>query len=236
MGIGLVLIFWAVVGFVLAFAGMLALGATTAFITRGATKGRRPLIIAACLFPYGCLVWTAAVFIFQACINGVFLHRDPGLGDGWECPLSNGYQISMIDVTDHGTVYNPKTQKFGGINGQDDAVSGVRSLQVAGRYIFGGKDGQSVSNVESYFELDTTTGKSTKYFTKENVEEAAQKLGIKLRLEPINDVYAQNRYTWFDGFAVFLLFVPPCVVFWILCWQVWRIRNSESVVSVSAAI
>jgi hypothetical protein len=49
-------------------------------------------------------------FVFQAIVNVVLLHRDIGLGDGFECPLPNGYALSFIDTTDIGTVYEPKNR------------------------------------------------------------------------------------------------------------------------------
>ncbi|HEY6369795.1 MAG TPA: hypothetical protein VIX37_04395 [Candidatus Sulfotelmatobacter sp.] len=53
------------------------------------------------------------------------------MGDTWQAPLPNGYQIMMIDVTDQGWVYNPKTQADGDVSERHDAVAGVRNLEVA---------------------------------------------------------------------------------------------------------
>lgn len=109
MGIGLVLMIWAVVGFVLACVGALVMGAVATFLTRKATNDRSLTLLASIAFPFACLGWAALLFVFQALVNGA-MHRDPGLGDTWNCPLPNGYAITMIDTTDHGWVYNAKTQ------------------------------------------------------------------------------------------------------------------------------
>ena len=40
--------------------------------------------------------------------------------------MPNGYALTMIDTTDQGTVYNPKTQPVtGGLTSQDHVVFGV---------------------------------------------------------------------------------------------------------------
>src|SRR5213593_5214785 len=107
MGIGIVLLFWAIAGTISASVGALVFGGLTALLTSGAVEGRRKIIVGAFAFPFICLGWAGLVFVFQAAVNGFLLQRDPGLGDTWYCPLPNGYAITMIDVTDQGWVYNP---------------------------------------------------------------------------------------------------------------------------------
>ena len=58
------------------------------------------------LFPFGYVAFGGVWFVVYATINGVVFHRDPGLGDGWETPMPNGYALRMIDTTDQGTVYD----------------------------------------------------------------------------------------------------------------------------------
>lgn len=75
----------------------------------------------------------------------------------WHAPLPNGYQVMMIDVTDQGWVYNPKTQIGSGIFGKEDAVSGVRNLQVAGRYILGATDSKAFEHAKRQIRLMDTS-------------------------------------------------------------------------------
>jgi len=142
MGIGFVLLIWSLVGAILAGIGALVFGGAATFFTRGAEQGRRRrVILAVALFPFACLIWAGAVFVFQAVINEAVLHRDAGIGDTWTCPLPDGYALLMVDVSDQGVVYNPKTQTASnGVTDQDDALDGVRALQLAGPYILGGQD------------------------------------------------------------------------------------------------
>jgi len=146
MGIGIVVLIWAVLGTVIAAIVAATLGGATALLTRGA-MGRRKAIVTAILFPLACLAWGGAIFVFQAVVNEGILHRDLGIGDTWHAPLPNGYQIMMIDVTDQGWVYNPKTQPGSGVAEQEDAVSGVRNVQVSGKYILGGIDSKAFEHL-----------------------------------------------------------------------------------------
>ena len=76
IGLGIVLLFWAVVGTVVAGIGAATLGCIVGLLTRGVTSGRRRVITAASLFPFVCLGWGGAVFVFQAVVNEALLHRD----------------------------------------------------------------------------------------------------------------------------------------------------------------
>ncbi|MBV9183210.1 MAG: hypothetical protein JO356_18055, partial [Acidobacteria bacterium] len=211
MGLGIVLLFWAVLGVVVASIGALTLAGTVTLLTRQVRATRRRVILSAALFPFVCLGWGACVFVFQAVVNELLLDRDLGIGDTWHAPLRNRYQIMMIDVTDQGWVYNPKTQPASGVREQQDAVVGVRKLQVAGRYILGGADsksfenlGRDSQNVDWFFILDSDTGKQTKFQTYDALRSGAQELRITLNLEPMYRVYSRFRFTWFDMFAALL--------------------------------
>ena len=175
------------------------------------------------------------MFVFQAVINEAVLNRDLGIGDYSHCPLPNGYHIMMIDVTDQGMIYNPKTQPVShAVVSQDDSVDGVRVLQVAGRYILGASDtklsehfGQTTESVDSYFWLDTKTGKKTVVPDFEQLRAAATQLGISLKLEPINTVYSRYRFTWFDVFVGILLLAPPLVSAYFLFRWIARVRRTH---------
>jgi hypothetical protein len=234
MGIGVVLVFWAIAGAILAGIGALILRSAVSFVTRGAQWGRRRVILAAALFPLFCLAWAGMVFVFQAAINETVLHRDAGLGDTWHCPLPNGYALLMIDVTDHGWVYNPKTQPGDAVGEQEDAVPGVRTVQVAGQYILGASDskwfgslGGDSNQVDSFFLLDTHAGKRTAFPTYEAMTSEAQRLGIQPKLEPIIAVYSEYRFTRFDVFVGFLLCLPPIVAMCLLVWWIARVRGTR---------
>jgi hypothetical protein len=235
MGIGFVLIAWAIIGTISAVLGGLTLGGVTAFFTRGVRKHPTDSIVVACVFPFACFGWAVIVFGFHAYVNVALLHRDYGLGDGFNFPLPNGYAVSMIDVTDCATVYNPKTQPSsdGVVGDRPDAINSVSRLQVAGPYIIGMNRRSSDSSnnkaggVHSYFLLDTKSGTHTELRTYEAARVAAGKLGIHLNLQSMNDIYHQSRLTWFDAFSLFLLLVPPVVSFGLFIWWIKRLRKTR---------
>jgi hypothetical protein len=233
MGIGIVLLFWAVIGSVLSGIALVIFGGTTSVLTRGVTKGRRRAIILASLFPFACLGWAGVVFTFQALVNEGVLHRDPSLGDALHCPLPNGYEILMIDVTDYGWVYNPKTQgNSGGVGEQEDAIYGVRSLQIAGPYIIGGVDEGEPPDVgstklDSYFVLDARTGKRTTLPNYDALSNAARQLEIQLNLEPIRTIYWRYRFTLFDVFVGVLFCGPVLTALLLIIRWVMRLRKTR---------
>jgi energy-coupling factor transporter transmembrane protein EcfT len=235
MGLGIVLLFWVVVGTVVAAIGAATLGCAAALLTRGVTNGRRKVIIAASLFPFVCLSWGGAIFVLQAVVNEALLHRDLGLGDTWHAPLPNGYQIMMIDVTDQGWVYNPRTQPNSAVGEREDAIAGVRNVQIAGRYILGATDskafehlGKDTNQVDAYFLLDTQLGKRTQFQNYNELRQSALELGMEPNLQPINTVYSKFRFSWFDVVAGLLFCLPPVIGVLLLIRWIVRLRRTRA--------
>jgi hypothetical protein len=238
MGIGFVLVLWAVVGMILAGIGAGVLGAVASYFTRYVGKDGRKAVIAAILFPFACLGWAGMIFVFQALVNEEVFQRDPGMGDTWKCPLPNGYALLMIDEPDQGVVYKPVNQHVEGVVGiQQGAVDGIRIMQVAGRYILGGADSRSSDHfgdkaeVDSYFLLDTGTGERQSFSTYEALRTAAGLRGVQLALQPIEAVYDKYRFTYFDKFVGCLLCVPPVLLAWLLVRWIVRLRGRRDMIS-----
>jgi hypothetical protein len=140
----------------------------------------------------------------------------------------------MIDTTEQGWVYNPKTQTEGGVGEQEDAIAGVRVLQVAGRYILGGSDSRSfdrldnnTEHVDSYLLLDTHFGKHTNFPSYEALRVKAQELGIGLSLERIGAVYGRYRFTRFEIVVGLLLCLPSLVRAVLLVRWIFRMRKTR---------
>jgi len=224
MGILFVLIFWLVAGSLLALGAGAFLAAVVRSLTLGAEEGRNRAIWIAGLFPFLCVVWLLVTVIAQGIINETYFGRDGGIGDYRETPLPNGYVILMIDVWDHGMVYNPKTLPPDVIVGQDDNVSNVTELQLSGPYILG-KIGKDVAY--SYFLLDTRTGKRQFFPHIGEFIAAIQPLGITPQLEPIAKVYSRYGITWFDHLALAVMLGGPAIGFLMLCRLVWRVRRGR---------
>jgi hypothetical protein len=79
MGLGFVLLAWAIILTAMAAVASLILGTTTLVFTRKAEGNRRKPVLAAVIFPFACLAWLAIRFVVQASVNMLRLHRDPGM-------------------------------------------------------------------------------------------------------------------------------------------------------------
>jgi len=233
MGILFVLIFYTIALLVAATVGAVVLGIVCYWLTRSAKDGRRRAVVASVLFPFACVAFAGAWFVAYAVINNAVLHRDPGLGDSWETPLPNGYALMMIDTTDQGTVYNPKTQKGrNSVGTQADTAFGVRQLQVSGNHILGALDsgyfdriGQNSSIVDTYFELDAITGTRTEFKSIDSLRQHATSEGITLKLREFESVFRDYRTTWFDYLSGTILLLVPALAFVALSGWVWSIRR-----------
>jgi hypothetical protein len=233
MGIMVVLMAYAVALTVAASVGAVLLGALVYVLTRKSGRRRKRAVVASALFPFMCVLFAGAWFVVYASINSLVFDRDPGLGDGWQTPLPNGYALMMIDTTDQGTVYNPKTQgKDGSISSRDDAVFGVRQLQVSQSLIFGARDvgyfgriGQESKFVDSYFELQTKQNKVIEFKSLEDLRNRASSEGVTLNLRPFEAVFGDYRTTWFDYISGLILIVVPLIGFGLLVRWVWTIRR-----------
>lgn len=143
----------------------------------------------------------------------------------------------MIDVLDNGTVYNLKTQPHeDGISSQSDTIFNVRTMQVAGPYIIvvalkegDGPDTKDAA-ADSFVIIDTRTGAQTSYANEQELERAAKEIGVTLNLRPIEQVYGEYRFTWFDKTAWCVFAIPPAILFVILVIWVRRVRSSRRLV------
>jgi hypothetical protein len=237
MGLGVVLIFYAIALMMAATVGAVIFGSISYLLTRQLWPRSKRAILASIFFPYLCVAFAGAWFASYAIINYEVFHRDPGLGDSWETPLPNGYALMMIDTTDQGTVYNPKTQRMGGsVEGQDDAVFGVRQLQISNELIFGARDdgyfgriGQESKMVDTYFELNTSKKTHVEFKSLEELRQRATSHGIALNLREFYSVFYDYRTTWFDYLSLAIMVFIPFAGFLLLARWIWRLRRSDAV-------
>lgn len=235
MDIGLSLVSWCVKGTAIATLLAVLFGALTAIYVPRGREGRTRLILWTCVYPFACLVWFLAVFVFQAYVNEALLYRDPGPGHLYQTPLPNGYAVLLIDEIHDGSVFNPATHFSSNSNNDihpdgTDAVSGVRVLQIAGNKILGGagpigeySSAETRDRVDYYFLLDTDTHTRTNFESYDALAKAAQAVGIQPHLEPLLTIYQRYRYTWFDLSAVALLFVPVLGAAFAIGRRLWRL-------------
>jgi hypothetical protein len=230
MGIGIVLIIWAVVGFTLASIGSVVMMAAAKLLTRRTAFHRHAFVLAVGIFPFVGLGWAGVVFVFQAVVNEGFLHRDSGAGDYWRCPLPNGYTLSFIDTMDQGWLYDSKN----GIAGQEPLVSGVRSLQVSGQYILGGATSQEIPSelaaIDHYFLIDGRARSHLDFGSLDALKVDAAQKGVHVNLERVDQVYSRYRFTWFDALTAYLFCVPLLIYAGVLLWWLIRLRQKRMLV------
>jgi hypothetical protein len=233
MGIGFVLIVYAFGGAVAATIGCLVLRRVVAGFVLGAGRSRTLLIRAVTAFPFACLFWAGGVFVFSAAVNVLLLHRDVGIGDGFDCPLPNGYALSFIDRTDVGSVYYPNGRPVWS-EVRENGVNDVTAMQLAGPYILASVDShkrehfeeEHISEPDSWFLLNTKTGERTDFKTLAGLKESARRSNIALSLVPVGNLYSKYRFTWFDAFAGALLVVPPLIALVLLTRWTLRLRRT----------
>jgi hypothetical protein len=230
VGIGIVLLFWLFVGTIAAMVGATVLRRITATLT-GGMEGHERLIRMATWLPIACLGWGMAVFVFQAVIDDQVFHTDPGIGDSWYVPLPNGYMLDMIDVTDKGMVYNPKSLPPDVIVGQDDNVGDVVDLQVSGPYLLGSLAAGNDYNDARAFLIDTRTGKRQLFANNDQLFAFVKPLGIKPDFSAISDVYFRYRWNWFTGLTLLLFAAFPVAALVTLASHIVRLRKAKIVVS-----
>jgi hypothetical protein len=226
-------------GAVLICVGVPFLGGAAFFLTSGVKSGRRKLVITASLLPIACVGWALSILWIEGTVNQNLFNRDPGYGDMWACPLPNGYALIMVNDPDVGVLYNTKTQALrDGVasgSGFEDTIGAVRTLQVEGPYIFGGVDSHlyepsDKNEVDSYFLLDARTGKHANFSTYDELRDAAQELGLALKLEGIGTVYSKYYFTWFEAFMDLTLCVPSLLALVLLVRSIIRVRQTQGMV------
>lgn len=234
MGIVVVLLSYAIS--FLKFAAITApvLFLLTLWVTRKGTRGRKRALTAALLLPFLDVAFLGVWFLGYAAMNDFFFHRDPGLGDTWYTPVPNGYMLEMIDVMDHGTAYNPKTQNDReGIVSEDDTAFNIVRLQIDGRWMAGTITSDPFAHFRSqtalledrFFLLDTGTGKQTRFADLNALTAALSAQGLSLHLRSFWDVFHDYRHTWFDRTAEIFGLLVLLVGFLGFAVYVWRVRQ-----------
>ena len=235
MGIMVVLIFYAIALTIAASVAAIVLGGATFVLMRHSASGRKRAVLASSAFPFLCVAFTGAWFVVYAITNYTVFHRDPGLGDGWETPLPNGYALMMIDTTDQGAVYKPVAGSVESFNESNHKIDGARQLQVSRNLIFGARDtgyfgrlGQESTFVDSYFEMDTAKDTYKEFKTIAELRQQAANEGVSLQLRRFDSVFGDYRTTWFDYLSCIILLLVPGVGFFLLARCVWKIRRSTA--------
>jgi hypothetical protein len=206
MGIGCVLLFWAVALAAVA----VSVGLLLLWLSRrtGDKERRRRVFRWLCVvLPAGAVyavVGFAAYWAFCA-MRGV----DPGIGDSWQVPLTHGYSLSFIDVWEQAFVSPPGSMDMG------KQVASVAEVGDSGQYLFGVADGKG-------FLIDTKTGLVEELQDRAALLVRLKALGIwSPQLRSVKDVYFAERWGWQDVIVLMVLGVPALLVLLLTLRWAW---------------
>ncbi|MBX7184669.1 MAG: hypothetical protein K1Y01_05925 [Vicinamibacteria bacterium] len=163
----------------------------------GALPWKARALVAGAL-PYALIAVGLAWFIGYAIIAGS-LGMDPGLGDSWSVPLTNGYFFCMIDVPDKGYLMKD------GCSGSPP-VDGITRLAQCGNFVTG-------SNGSATFLFDTARDVLVANPSQAVID---KECGPSIQLQAANEFYGARRSGWLDlgALAVLLGLVTSISVFW----------------------
>ena len=210
------------------FVGLIVGGITAVFISDTPWK-RRLVLSTKCALPFFFL----ALIVFPFVLWRVHVQKVSLPGT---CVLPNGYKLMMIDTSSPAWVYNPRNEfQKSSVNWQKESVDGVRTLQVADRYVLGGRDnrgfrasGRVEQGSVSYFLLDTKTDKLVTMLSYEQLQNIASGLGIPLRLKDAYSVYESNGFMRFARFPPFSASLASLALMCLLARWVLQLRRFRS--------
>jgi len=207
VGIGVVLLFWALLFGGAAVVCAMVLGLWSWWNHRRAF-GRPGIFkaVAAAVLPFLLLGYAGAAFagyaIWCEAVRGV----DPGIGDGWQVPVGNDHYFCMIDVPDDGYLLK------GGCSGAP-IVHGITELAAAGDRMVGNSESSGP------FVLDTRTGELQTFAS---VDAALARITPPPILQRAGDFYDSRRWGRAHAIAAVVIAVPAIVV--AIFWYLWFIH------------
>ena len=175
-----------------------------------------------------------AIVVFLLALISIARDVPEDVGSSSPCHLTGNYSLMMVDSDSPGWVYKD-THGFQNIDWTRDGIDPVKSLQVAGRYIVGGRDARGFQKnavVNEYFLIDTETATLTRFPTRSQLDSAVTPLGIRVDLEPAYGIYAPSQQSESRGFVVLICLLG--MLFRYLCFR-W-VKKLKSLRPIMVAI
>jgi hypothetical protein len=203
MGLGIVLLFWGIVGIILASAAAAILAAVVYAFDRRHGLARRGWVLTAAAVPFVSLGYAAAGFAAYAVYCEVVRDVDLGIGDSWRVPLGHGYRLIMIDTPDQAFVESPTGVQL---------HMGLARIGTTEDLIVG-------EDAQGLFVIDGS------HQTEHAVAPESGLRGIvlggsgQLQLVSPDDFYNRHRWGMPDVFAAIAIIVPPFLLLIVLAWR-----------------
>ena len=196
MGLGIALLFWAVLGTVAALAAGALAAAIVAHRMREGAPGRRRAIATALLFPPATVVYLGAAFCGYAAWCEQCRGVDPGLGDCWAVPLGDGWALRMIDAPEQAFLTSPRQERL---------RDGLRSLAVHGRFAVG-----EDATPGSFFLINMPDGTAASFPSRAALEAECRRLGFGLpAFRSPEEFYRTHRWQLADLYAGLVALLLP---------------------------
>jgi hypothetical protein len=200
VGVGFLLIMWALLLAVLAAPVVLMLLLVAARTVGGARAKhvlRRVAIAAPLAAGYAAAGFLAYAFWCSG-VRGV----DPGIGDWSSIPLGEGFSLSFIDVSDEAFI--PERHKTDGVA----LAAGVTQIGQSGQYVYG------LQGTDSAFVLGTRSG-TLRRSARQRLTAALHEVGVaNAAVEPVSDFYMARRWGWPNLVAALALVCPVLLFGW----------------------
>jgi hypothetical protein len=211
VGIGCVLVFWAVILGAAAIVSAVVLGLWSWWKQRRAVGYARVLkVLAAAALPFLLVGYGGVAFGGYAIWCETVRHVDAGIGDVWQVPVGNDHYFCMIDVPENGYLLK------GGCSGSP-IVDEISELAATDDLVIGDSKSQGA------FELDTRTGTLLRFTSMEAV---LARTTPRPLLRSANDFYGYRRWGYADAVAAVLIAVQAIAITILWYFSFFRWRNS----------
>ncbi len=203
MGLGIVLLFWSIVGVIVAGVAAAILVVLVNVFDRRHGLARRGWVLTAAAVPFVSLGYAGVGFLAYAVHCELVRDVDLGIGDSWRVPLGHGYRLIMVDTAEQAFVESPTGQQL---------HTGLARIGTAGDVI-------AVEDAQGLFVIDSS------HQTEHAVAPESGRRGIvpdgsdRLQLVSPDDFYNRHRWGMPDVIASVAIIVPPFLLLLVLAWR-----------------
>jgi hypothetical protein len=202
MGIGFVLIIFAVVFFFLGLPVSIGLAIwSQRNQRRSLNKAIKYKPLVAAILPYVLLAYGGVVFIVYGLWCESVRHVDAGIGDSWMVPIGNDYCFCMIDVPDKGYILK------GSCSGSP-RISDITEITLAANRIVGN------SQSSGSFVFNTQSEKLQKF---DNIDVALAQFNPRPKLKSAHTFYLTLRWGFADAMTLLMAGLPAIGI--IILWH-----------------
>lgn len=207
MGLGFVLIAW-LIGLLIAAIPLAFVIALAFWLWRRKSPAFsfEQVILAAAL-PFAWIFSAFAYFILYSIYCYAVRGVDPGIGDGWQVPITSHYYFCMIDETDSAFI------AMDSCSGEQTVSSITKLARLRGNIL-------AISDHSKAFLLNLATGKLKAY---PDEKQMLEQFRTPPHWQSPNEFYLKLRYGIEDALALLVLFFIIALLSWL--WYKWFLKK-----------